>query len=105
MGHRRGGRGPTPAILRLCEDSARERDRRPLASRALADRFDQRRGSTYDLPSGVDQLNPTLDSCQHLYNHRRPHGAPAGITPSPVSGAPISKDTRAVPYLLNPTSS
>jgi hypothetical protein len=37
-----------------------------------ADRFDRRRGSTYDHPSGVDQLNPILDNCQHLYNHRRP---------------------------------
>jgi putative transposase len=27
---------------------------------------------TYDLPSGVEQLNPTLDSHQPLYNHYRP---------------------------------
>ena len=37
---------------------------------------------TYDLPSGVDQLNPILDSYQHLYNHHRPHGALAGRTPA-----------------------
>ena len=37
---------------------------------------------TYDLPSGVDQLNPILDSFQHLYNHHRPHGALAGRTPA-----------------------
>jgi hypothetical protein len=30
---------------------------------------------TYDLPSGVNQLNPILESYQHLYNHHRPHGA------------------------------
>jgi putative transposase len=37
---------------------------------------------TYDLPSGVDELNPILDSYQHLYNHHRPHGALAGKTPA-----------------------
>jgi putative transposase len=37
---------------------------------------------TYDLPSGVEQLNPILDSFQHLYNHHRPHGALAGKTPA-----------------------
>lgn len=37
---------------------------------------------TYELPSGVDDLNPILDSFQHLYNHHRPHGALAGKTPA-----------------------
>jgi len=37
---------------------------------------------TYDLPGGVEQLNPILDSFQHLYNHHRPHGALAGKTPA-----------------------
>ena len=37
---------------------------------------------TYDLPSGVDELNPILDSYQHLYNNHRPHGALAGKTPA-----------------------
>ena len=37
---------------------------------------------TYELPSGVDELNPILDSFQHLYNHHRPHGALAGSTPA-----------------------
>ena len=37
---------------------------------------------TYELPSGVDQLNPILESYQHLYNHHRPHGALAGKTPA-----------------------
>lgn len=37
---------------------------------------------TYQLPSGVNELNPILDSYQHLYNHHRPHGALAGKTPA-----------------------
>jgi len=37
---------------------------------------------TYDLPGGVDELNPILESYQHLYNHHRPHGALAGRTPA-----------------------
>ena len=36
---------------------------------------------TYDLPDTLDQLNPIIDSFQHLYNHYRPHGALAGLTP------------------------
>jgi len=37
---------------------------------------------TYDLPAGVNDLNPILESYQHLYNHHRPHGAVAGSTPT-----------------------
>ena len=37
---------------------------------------------TYELPSGVEELNPILESYQHLYNHHRPHGALAGKTPA-----------------------
>jgi Integrase core domain len=37
---------------------------------------------TYDVPSGVEYLNPILDSYLHLHNHHRPHGALAGITPA-----------------------
>ncbi len=37
---------------------------------------------TYDLPKSVEALNPILDSFQHLYNHYRPHGALAGLTPA-----------------------
>jgi transposase InsO family protein len=37
---------------------------------------------TYDLPASVNELNPILDSYQHLYNHHRPHGALAGMTPA-----------------------
>ncbi len=36
----------------------------------------------YDLPRSVEALNPILDSFQHLYNHHRPHGALAGLTPA-----------------------
>ena len=38
--------------------------------------------ATYELPSSVEALNPILDSFQHLYNHHRPHGALAGLTPA-----------------------
>lgn len=34
-----------------------------------------------DLPSTAEQLNPLIDSVQHLHNHHRPHGAPGGLTP------------------------
>jgi transposase InsO family protein len=37
---------------------------------------------TYDLPASVEALNPILNSFQHLYNHHRPHGALAGLTPA-----------------------
>ena len=37
---------------------------------------------TYDLPTSLEALNPILDSFQHLYNHHRPHGALAGLTPA-----------------------
>lgn len=36
----------------------------------------------YDLPRSLEALNPILDSFQHLYNHHRPHGALAGLTPA-----------------------
>jgi transposase InsO family protein len=38
--------------------------------------------SVYDLPTSVEAINPILDSFQHLYNHHRPHGALAGLTPA-----------------------
>ena len=37
---------------------------------------------TYELPSSVNELNPILESYQHLYNHHRPHGALAGKSPA-----------------------
>jgi putative transposase len=36
----------------------------------------------YELPRNVDDLNPILDSFQHLHNHHRPHGALGGLTPA-----------------------
>jgi putative transposase len=38
--------------------------------------------ATYELPRSVEDLNPILDSFQHLYNYHRPHGALAGRTPA-----------------------
>jgi putative transposase len=38
--------------------------------------------ATFDLPTQVDQINPFIDSFQHLYNHHRPHGALGGKTPA-----------------------
>jgi transposase InsO family protein len=37
--------------------------------------------AVYDLPRTLDELNPLIDSFQHLYNHHRPHGALGGLTP------------------------
>jgi len=38
--------------------------------------------ASYDLPTRLEELNPILDSFQHLYNHHRPHGALGGATPA-----------------------
>lgn len=38
--------------------------------------------AVYDLPRNVEDINPILDSFQHLYNHHRPHGALGGKTPA-----------------------
>jgi transposase InsO family protein len=38
--------------------------------------------AVYDLPTSVEDINPIIDSFQHLYNHHRPHGALAGMTPA-----------------------
>jgi Integrase core domain len=46
---------------------------------------------TYELPGGVNDLNPILDSFQHLYNHHRPHGALAGSTPAQYLAAQSAK--------------
>jgi putative transposase len=37
--------------------------------------------AAYDLPTTVEELNPLIDSFQHLYNYHRPHGALGGLTP------------------------
>ncbi len=49
---------------------------------------------TYDLPSTVEDLNPILDSFQHLYNHHRPHGALAGQTPAAYLAKRQANDTQ-----------
>lgn len=49
---------------------------------------------TYDLPSTVEALNPILDSFQHLYNHHRPHGALAGLTPAAYLAQSQAAETR-----------
>ncbi|MFN8831454.1 MAG: integrase core domain-containing protein [Labrys sp. (in: a-proteobacteria)] len=36
----------------------------------------------FDLPTQVEQINPYIDSFQHIYNHHRPHGALGGPTPA-----------------------
>lgn len=36
----------------------------------------------YTLPDTLTELNPLIDSCQHRYNHFRPHGALHGLTPA-----------------------
>ena len=38
--------------------------------------------AVYDLPDTIVELNPLIDSFQHLYNHFRPHGALQGLTPA-----------------------
>ena len=38
--------------------------------------------AVYDLPGTLTELNPLIDSFQHLYNHFRPHGALHGLTPA-----------------------
>ena len=38
--------------------------------------------AVYDIPETIDQIEPLIDSFAHLYNHHRPHGALAGLTPA-----------------------
>jgi len=49
--------------------------------------------AVYDLPTSVETLNPILDSFQHLYNHHRPHGALAGMTPASYLAKLQAKET------------
>jgi hypothetical protein len=56
---------------------------------------------TYDLPSGVNQLNPILDSYRTSTTSIDPT-EPLPKNPSPVSRSPISQDTHDVPYVLSP---
>jgi transposase InsO family protein len=48
---------------------------------------------TYDLPDSIENLNPIIDSFQHLYNHHRPHGALAGLTPKQYLNKTQAKGT------------
>ena len=38
--------------------------------------------AVHDSPDTLAELNPRIDSFQHLYNHFRPHGALQGLTPA-----------------------
>ncbi len=49
--------------------------------------------AAYDLPTTVEQLNPLIDSFQHLYNYHRPHGALGGLTPDEYRRAAKAKET------------
>lgn len=49
--------------------------------------------AAYDLPTNVGQLNPLIDSFQHLYNHYRPHAALGGLTPNQCRQSPKPKET------------
>lgn len=49
--------------------------------------------TAYDLPNTLDQLNPLIDSSQHLYNHHRPHGALGGRTPDEHRRQTWAKET------------
>ena len=35
-----------------------------------------------ELPLRIDKITLLVDAFQHLYNHHRPHGALAGLTPA-----------------------
>lgn len=56
---------------------------------------------TYDLPASVNELNPILQSYQHLYNTIGPT-AHLPEKPSPVSRPPLGRETSAVSYVLRP---
>jgi putative transposase len=49
--------------------------------------------AVYDLRRSIEALNPILDGFQHLYNHRRPHAALRGITPSRHLAQRTAKET------------
>jgi putative transposase len=58
--------------------------------------------AVYDLPATLAELNPLLDSFQHLYNHYRPHGALRGLTPRPVPCHPPRPGAPTVSHVLTP---
>jgi putative transposase len=55
--------------------------------------------STYELPTKVEELNPFLDSFQHLYNYHRPHGALGGQTPARYLAQRSAKATHSPSHM------
>ena len=55
---------------------------------------------TYDLPSGVNQLNPSSTAISTSTTIIDPT-EPLPKNPSPISCSPISQDTHAAPYVLS----
>jgi hypothetical protein len=52
-----------------------------------------------DLPLDIDKIAKRLDAFQRLYNHHRPHGAFAGMTPAKHLSIRRAAETQPVPYL------
>jgi putative transposase len=46
-----------------------------------------------DLPLDIDKIAKRVDAFQHLYNHHRPHGALAGMTPAKYLSIRQAKET------------
>lgn len=46
-----------------------------------------------DLPLDIDKIAKRVDAFQHLYNHHRPHGALAGMTPAKYLSIRRAKET------------
>ena len=46
-----------------------------------------------ELPLRIDKITPFVDAFQHLYNHHRPHGALAGLTPAQYLNSRRAKQT------------
>jgi putative transposase len=47
-----------------------------------------------DLPLDIDKIATRVDAFQHLYNHHRPHGALAGMTPANYLSIRRAKETQ-----------
>jgi Integrase core domain len=52
-----------------------------------------------DLPLDIDKIAKRVDAFQRLYNHHRPHGAFAGMTPAKHLSIRRAEETQPVPYL------
>jgi putative transposase len=48
-----------------------------------------------DLPLDIDKIAKRVDAFQHLYNHHRPHGALAGMTPAKYLSIRRAKETQS----------